>query len=338
MAVELDSWARALALVGLPIALIIALAHIMFRPRRNGRRTRFRTVLRIFLPTRVWLHSSTLLDFQYLIIGKLTFSAVWGFTLLSMVGVGNTTRDGLARLFGPQVTSADVPIFVQGFIVFGLYMAHEFAYWLDHFLSHKIPFLWEFHKVHHSATVLTPFANWRTHPVDSIVYWNIQTLIVGGTIGLIQYCAGESISLTSTAIFRILFSLYLALWGHLQHSQFWISSTGLAGRIFMSPAHHQIHHSNNPIHFDRNFGAALAVWDWLFCTLHIPQRKNEHLHFGADGDAHLKSLVPSMVYPFHYACKRLLSRLPRKQKGQQQQSRSDLPTFSGHVEVTPLKH
>lgn len=336
MAIELESLAKTLMLVGLPVAFLVALAHILLRPRRNGRRTRLRTLFRIFLPTRVWLHSSTLLDFQYVIIGKLTFSAVWGITMLSMMGVGNATCDCLARLFGPQVPSTGFPIYVQGVIVLGLYLAHEFAYWFDHFLSHKIPFLWEFHKVHHSAKVLTPFANWRVHPVDSVVYWNIQTVIVGGTIGLIQYCAGESISLTSAAIFRVLFSLYMALWGHLQHSQFWISCTGLFGRLLMSPAHHQIHHSNNPIHFDKNFGGALAVWDWLFRTLHMPQEKNEHLEFGTHGDAHLKSFIPSLVYPFHHAFKRLLSLLPRKQT-EAQQRRSNLAAFSGQIEVTPLK-
>src|SRR5579864_248392 len=119
-------------------------------------------------------------------------------------------------------------------------------------------------------------------------------------------------ALACTAASGVLFAVYMAGWGHLQHSQFWLSCTGLAGRIFLSPAHHQIHHSNNPIHFDKNFGAGLAVWDWLFGTLHIPQRFNEHLRFGTAGDAHLKRLIPSVLYPFRYAALRAFAMLPRK--------------------------
>ena len=54
---------------------------------------------------------------------------------------------------------------------------------------------------------------------------------------------------------------------HLQHSHMWIAFRGMLGRIFVSPAHHQVHHSDNPKHFDKNFGSCLALWDWMFGTL-----------------------------------------------------------------------
>jgi hypothetical protein len=54
------------------------------------------------------------------------------------------------------------------------------------------------------------------------------------------------------------------------------------GRLFLSPAHHQIHHSDNPAHFDRNLGSSLAVWDWLFGTLYVPQRQPEKVSFGVE--------------------------------------------------------
>jgi sterol desaturase/sphingolipid hydroxylase (fatty acid hydroxylase superfamily) len=309
MAVDPSSSGSALSTAGLPIAFVIAFAYVMLKPRRRGR-TRFRTALRVMLSKHIWLHSSTLLDFQYVFAGAFFFSVLFGYTLLTGFGVSYATCEGLTRLFGPPAAPANLPLYAKALIIFGLYMAFEFAYWIDHFLSHKVAFLWEFHKVHHSATVLTPFANWRVHPVDTIIYMNIQAIVVGSASGLIQYFAGEAFSLTSTAISGILYALYLALWGHLQHSQFWISCTGLAGRIVLSPAHHQIHHSRNPIHFDKNFGASLALWDWLFRTLHIPQRQNEHLRFGTEGDAHLKQFIPSVLYPFHYAAKRLIAMLP----------------------------
>jgi sterol desaturase/sphingolipid hydroxylase (fatty acid hydroxylase superfamily) len=262
--------------------------------------------LRVLFAPHIWLHPSTLLDFQYVMAGAFVFSLLFGYTLLTGYGVSSGVCEGLIWMFGPREAPSYVPLVVKALIVLGLYLTIEFAYWFDHFLSHKIAFLWEFHKVHHSATVLTPFANWRVHPVDTIVYINTLSILGGTASGLIQYFAGPSFSLTSTAVTGVLVAAYMGLWGHLQHSQFWISCTGLAGRVFLSPAHHQIHHSRNPIHFDKNFGASLAVWDWLFRTLHIPQRQRERLRFGTEGDGHLKSLVPSVIYPFFYAIKRLL--------------------------------
>jgi sterol desaturase/sphingolipid hydroxylase (fatty acid hydroxylase superfamily) len=43
---------------------------------------------------------------------------------------------------------------------------------------------------------------------------------------------------------------------HLQHSQIWTTFTGVLGRIFVNPAHHQIHHSDNPKHYN---GSCLAL-------------------------------------------------------------------------------
>jgi sterol desaturase/sphingolipid hydroxylase (fatty acid hydroxylase superfamily) len=312
MAVDVSSSSSALSVAGMPIAFLTALAYVMLKPRRRGR-TRLRTALRVLLSRRFWLHPSTLLDYQYVVAGAFVFSVLFGYCLLTGYGVGSGVCEGLTRLFGERAAPAEVPFFAQVLVILGLHLAFEFAYWFDHFLSHKIAFLWEFHKVHHSATVLTPFANWRVHPVDTIVYMNILAIVVGSVTGLVQYFAGTEFALTCTALSGVLYAVYMAVWGHLQHSQLWLACTGLAGRLILSPAHHQIHHSNNPVHFDKNFGAGLAIWDWLFGTLHIPQRRNEHLRFGTHGDAHLKRFIPSVLYPFRHAMKRL-ARMLRKGK------------------------
>ena len=44
---------------------------------------------------------------------------------------------------------------------------------------HKIPALWEFHKVHHSAEVMTPLTELRQHPVEIIVVVNLIGLATG---------------------------------------------------------------------------------------------------------------------------------------------------------------
>jgi sterol desaturase/sphingolipid hydroxylase (fatty acid hydroxylase superfamily) len=306
MAADVTSDTQVLSLVSMPIAFTIAAGHVLLKPRRRGRTTGFPTLLRVLLPKGIWLHPSTLLDVQYILIGSLAFSALFGYTLLNGYGVTMGVREVLEDVFGPRPAPVDTPLALIGLAVLVQYFAFEFTYWLYHLLSHKIPFLWEFHKVHHSATVLTPFANWRVHPVDTILYVNALSLIVGTTAGGIYYLLGEDAWVAASVGSGMLYALYLAVWGHLQHSQLWIAFTGLPGRLILSPAHHQIHHSDNPVHFDKNFGAGFAIWDWLFGTLHVPQREREKLHFGTTNDGHLKHLVPSLVYPFAHAAKRLL--------------------------------
>jgi hypothetical protein len=47
----------------------------------------------------------------------------------------------------------------------------------------------------------------------------------------------------------------------LQHTRMWIVYCGVLGRIFISPAHHQAHHSADPKHFNTTFGTCLALRD-----------------------------------------------------------------------------
>ena len=93
--------------------------------------------------------------------------------------------------------------------------------------------------------------------------------------------------------------MFIHLYIHLQHTHVWIAFRGVLGRIFLSPAHHQIHHSTNPAHFNTNLGSCLALWDWLFGTLHIPAKTREKLTFGIEptqADAH--TISAQFVAPF----------------------------------------
>jgi hypothetical protein len=51
-----------------------------------------------------------------------------------------------------------------------------------------------------------------------------------------------------------------------------------------SPAQHQIHHSTDPRHHDRNFGGLLSLWDWLFGTL-VTARTRQSITFGLGADS-----------------------------------------------------
>ena len=146
--------------------------------------------------------------------------------------------------------------------------------------------LWELHKAHHSAEVLTPLVNFRVHPLDSLILANNLALFIGIIGGVAQYTLGRKA--VSFALFdqNVLMLLYIYLTAQLQHSEIWIPFTGLWGRLFLSPAHHQLHHSADPAHFNCNMGASLAIWDWLAGSLRMPSVEPPGLAFGVLGHRH----------------------------------------------------
>ena len=114
-----------------------------------------------------------------------------------------------------------------------LFLAYELGYWFNHWLSHKVPLLWEFHKVHHTAEVLTPLTNFRVHPVYTWIFANILAFSAAVANGFGNYMFGETAyqyALTDTNIILVLF---IHAYVHLQHSHMWISFRGVLGRIFV---------------------------------------------------------------------------------------------------------
>ena len=177
-------------------------------------------------------------------------------------------------------------------------LAYELAYWSAHYGFHKIPALWEFHKVHHSAEVMTTLTELRQHPVEIIAFMNWIGLATGIVFGVMTYAFGPGVRPFTLLNGNILTMMFLLTYGHLRHSHMWIAFTGVAGRILQSPAHHQLHHSANPAHFDKNLGFALALWDWAFGTLAIPAKTREPIVFGiGDEGAPFRSTLSALAAP-----------------------------------------
>jgi len=76
----------------------------------------------------------------------------------------------------------------------------------------------------------------------------------------------------------------------------------------ISPAQHQIHHSDNPKHFDANFGSPLVLWDRLF-SCHIKASQVGKITYGISVNHQgLNSLVKIYFEPFKKAEKILISK------------------------------
>ena len=185
------------------------------------------------------------------------------------------------------------------------------SYWIDHYLSHNIPLLWEFHKVHHTAEVLSPLTNFRVHPVDSLVFVNIVAICNGLTTGVLHWVFGAGPVRLEILNETLLIGLAVSVFAQLQHTHIWIALTGIPGRLILSPAHHQIHHSMDPKHHNRNLGNLIAVFDWMFGTLHIPSKQRQKLVFGLEPQvvpAH--DLNEGLLQPFVDAGRLVMPKTP----------------------------
>jgi sterol desaturase/sphingolipid hydroxylase (fatty acid hydroxylase superfamily) len=239
------------------------------------------------------------------------FGVVFGWAVLSYQAVSNGIVGGLSALFG-----APAPVWPawasRAVITVMLFLAYELGYWFNHWLSHKVPLLWEFHKVHHTAEVLTPLTNFRVHPVYTWIFANILALSAAIANGLGNYMFGDGAYQYALSDTNIILVLFIHAYVHLQHSHVWISFRGLAGRVFVSPAHHQVHHSGNPKHFNKNFGSCLALWDWMFGTLYVPEKKREPLTFGFPGRADAHTFKGEVIDPLVNAAAHLKPLLPKR--------------------------
>jgi sterol desaturase/sphingolipid hydroxylase (fatty acid hydroxylase superfamily) len=164
---------------------------------------------------------------------------------------------------------------------------------------HKVPFLWEFHKIHHSATTLNPITQYRLHPVELILN-NLSYFVVSAILmGVGDYFYQGVINQAVYAEVNIFAMLFLFWGSNLRHSHVKLRYFNFVERLVISPFQHQIHHSNNPAHFDKNLGAKFALWDWLFGTL-IRSEKQKTLRFGLGSkeSSHYDTFLKTLYQPF----------------------------------------
>ena len=240
------------------------------------RRTSF---LAYVFDRKVWLHPSSLQDMRYFVVNAFVYYALIAQVLVGTHHLSEAFHQALTAGFG----TPEAPL-LTGFLAVALYtlaavLALDLAVWTAHYLFHRVPVLWHFHAVHHSAEQLNPFTLFRMHPVDLAVTATIVTLFQGAAFAGFFYLSGETpVASTLFGLNVVTFLFYVAGY-NLRHSHIWLNYPVWLSRILISPAQHQIHHSSDPKHFDRNLGLVFSFWDQLFGTHYIP-REREALTFG----------------------------------------------------------
>ena len=301
------------SLTSLACAFVIAVAFLALRRHRKGRRLRWRAIWRALFPRRIVKSPSTAADLGYFLFNTFVYAGIFGMAAVSYQFLTNGVLDGMIAVFGHPAPSALPVIISRSIITLLLFLAYEFGYWLDHFLKHRIPVLWELHKVHHTAEVLTPLTSFRMHPCDTWIFGNILAVTAALTNGVAAYLFGDTAYQYALAGNNVILVIFIHVYVHLQHTHLWISFRGLLGRVFISPAHHQVHHSTNPVHFNKNLGSCLAIWDWLFGTLHLPGKSREKLTFGvAPGYPDAHTITGEFLSPIGRAGAVLAASIPKR--------------------------
>ena len=276
---------------------------------------------RVF-PKRVYAHPSAKVDYQIYFAHALLVPLYTAMRYPVEAFMISATSGWLMDAFGGRDASA---VSAPHYVAFGLllFLMRDFAAFIWHLAAHKSPVLWPFHKVHHSAEVMTPLTLYREHPVYNGLNGLVKAVMMGPTLGLIAYlCVGRMDPLTSL-VFVTGFDLFAFLGSHLRHSHHWVSYGPHLSRIFISPAQHQIHHSVELRHRDKNFGVTLAIWDWLFRTLYVPAER-ESFEFGV-GDGRPQphpSILRAYTVPFAEVARVVAGRVEPKPAQEPQRRRS----------------
>jgi sterol desaturase/sphingolipid hydroxylase (fatty acid hydroxylase superfamily) len=245
----------------------------------------FKKLLGFILPSSIYFHKSAIVDYKFYITSRILGGFIYFETLIiSAALMGGYYTSWLQHAFGPVESQLEAGLSARFSYTVILVLAVDIGLYISHYLQHKVPFFWEFHKVHHSAEVLTPITTYRFHPMDIIldgVFTGLFGGIVTGIFGYLFYNGLDEITILNTSVVMFAYNLT----GHLRHSHIWLSYGWAPSHVFCSPAMHQIHHSNAERHIDKNLGLVFSIWDYLAGTLYVP-REQEDLTLGLRNQEH----------------------------------------------------
>ncbi len=154
-------------------------------------------------------------------------------------------------------------------------------YWI-HRAFHRIPILWKFHAIHHSAERMDWLAGSRLHIVDIVVTRGLTYMplfILGfSDTALLGY--GVIVTLQATLIHANLHFTFGPL-------RYWL----------VTPQFHHWHHSDQADAIDKNFAVHLPIWDWLFGSYYLPGKQWPST-YGVQDAKPPEGFVKQLFWPF----------------------------------------
>jgi sterol desaturase/sphingolipid hydroxylase (fatty acid hydroxylase superfamily) len=257
------------------LTLVIAVALFVMRAGRGARdaegRERERGLGEYLFPRDIYTHRSARVDIGLYLLDR-ALMPVWIALGLGLIApfVERGTILVAQDLFGPSPAFA---VTLGWKLLYGLVtlLVADMIFYFTHLFGHRTRIGWAFHKVHHSAAVLTPLTRYREHFVEGILY------AAGAAAGL-GLCGGAFAYMVRGPITEItvmnlgIFAFLFALNGNFRHYHVSFRYPRWLERWLQSPGMHHVHHGYLPQHRDKNLGLVTSVWDRLVGTLYIGER------------------------------------------------------------------
>ena len=141
---------------------------------------------------------------------------------------------------------------IAGGSVVGVLVAQLVGYWW-HRALHRIPLLWRFHQMHHSAERIDVYGALYFHPLDVAGFTIMSSVALILLVG-VRTEAAVIASVTTTCI---------AIFNHAN-----VRTPRWLGYIIQRPENHAVHHERGVHAF--NYGD-IALWDLVFGTHQNPE-------------------------------------------------------------------
>lgn len=221
------------------------------------------------------------------------FYMFFNFFLFSLIGynaVSNVAVEAFSDFLGlfnienlVAIQVASWPAWSQFLLLF---VVADFIQWNVHRMLHHSPWLWEFHKVHHSVEEMGFAAHLRYHWMETVVYKSVQYI----PLAMIGFGLDD---------FFILHLVTIVI-GHLNHANVKITY-GPLKYVLNNPVMHLWHHAKELPTGSHgvNYGISLSLWDYLFGTAYIPnENANEPLGF-ENLESFPKTFWNQLTYPWN---------------------------------------
>lgn len=225
------------------------------------------------------------LDLFYMIFNFTIFNLLFFIGFATLIELGFKSSLSFLGINSIQLIDLNaLPTILQLLIFF---VVTDFVQWLVHRMLHRLPFLWEFHKVHHSVEEMGFAAHFRFHWMEIMLYkpaLYITIAMIGG--------------INMQNVFVVYY--FTILIGHLNHANINVSY-GVLKYIFNNPKMHIWHHAHelpkNHLH-GVNFGISLSLWDYIFGSAYIP-KEGRDIKLGFEGiNNYPKRFLKQVIHPF----------------------------------------
>jgi alkylglycerol monooxygenase len=167
---------------------------------------------------------------------------------------------GLSRIMGVMKNLAPFTIYIllyEQFAIFELnnrvwvwlavFVVYDFLYYWNHRFGHEMSFFWAAHVVHHSSEEYNLTTALRQ---SSGSFFNFIFFLPLAFLGV------DPVLFITVASANLVYQF----WVHTRH----VGKLGFIEWFMVTPSNHRVHHAQNQVYLDRNYGGVFIIWDRLF--------------------------------------------------------------------------